>query len=212
MPQSPYATPSGQRCDRIAYAAFGEPPSGPGVLDNRLIAEIAAAAPPPVATFLLTSEAEPSAIVEHARICGVNTVQLVDRVAPAAYSALRAGLPGMRLVQVIHVEGQDQIDEARTMGELADALLLDSGRPFAAIRELGGTGRTHDWSLSRKIVEASSCPVFLAGGLNSGNVARAIREVRPFGVDLCSGVRTDEKLDSRKLEAFMAEASTAPQP
>lgn len=186
-----------------ALGLVGPMPSGPGVIDNGLIAEIAASLPPDVDTFLLTSETAPTSIVDHAGTCNTNTVQLVDHVAPEHYPAIRKGLPGVRLVQVIHVEGPASIDEAVSMGRLADALLLDSGRPSAGIKELGGTGRTHDWSQSRAIVEAAGCPVFLAGGLRPENIGDAIEAVRPYGVDLCTGVRTDNRLDPAKLKAFV---------
>ena len=187
-----------------ALGLVGAMPSGPGPIADAEIAAIAATVPPPLATFLLTSETAAGAIVAHARRCRTNTLQLVDRVAPADYAELRAALPGIKLVQVIHVDGEEAIAEARAFGPLADALLLDSGRPHAAVRVLGGTGRTHDWAVSRRIVEAASCPVFLAGGLRPDNVGAAIRAVRPFGVDLCTGVRTDYRLDAAKLEAFVA--------
>ncbi|MGI9452151.1 MAG: phosphoribosylanthranilate isomerase [Geminicoccaceae bacterium] len=192
-----------------AIGLVGPMPSGPGVIDDRLIAEIAQAVPPPVATFLLTSETSPDAIIAHARACGTNTVQLVDHVAPSDYPVLRAGLPGIRLVQVIHVEGPSSIDDAKTMGHLADALLLDSGRVSLQVKELGGTGRTHDWSLSREIVRVSPCPVFLAGGLKPENVGQAIREVRPYGLDLCTGVRTENRLDAEKLRRFVESVANA---
>jgi phosphoribosylanthranilate isomerase len=83
------------------------------------------------------------------------------------------------------------------------AFLLDSGRPNAATPELGGTGRQHDWTISAEFVEASQLPVFLAGGLSPANVGEAIRQVKPFGVDLSSGVRTEGRLDERKLTAFV---------
>ena len=194
----------------ISYGAdalgfVGPMPSGTGVLDNNVIAELAPLVPPPIASFLLTCETEPEAIIAHARHCRTNTVQLVDHVEPTDYAILRAGLPGIKLVQVVHVEGPGAIDYAVSMGKQADALLLDSGRPSAPVRELGGTGRTHDWSLSRAIVQATSCPVFLAGGLRPENVGKAIREVRPYGVDLCTGLRTNNRLDETKLKAFMDE-------
>ncbi len=192
-----------------AVGLVGPMPSGPGVIDNKLIAEIAAMVPPPVATFLLTSETTPKAIIAHARACDTNTVQLVDHVTPSDYPVLRQELPGIRLVQVIHVEGPSSIDEAMTMGDLADALLLDSGRVSLPVKELGGTGRTHDWSLSRQIIESASCPVFLAGGLKPDNVGDAIREVGPYGVDLCTGVRTDGRLDPEKLRTFVESVAKA---
>jgi phosphoribosylanthranilate isomerase len=192
-----------------ALGLVGAMPSGPGPIEDAEIAAIAAVVPPPVATFLLTSATEPEAIIAHARRCRTNTVQLVDRVAPAAYAQLRAALPGIRLVQVIHVGGEDAIAEARDIAPLADALVLDSGRPHEHIRVLGGTGRTHDWTISRQIVEAAACPVFLAGGLRPDNVAAAIGTVRPFAVDVCTGVRTDYRLDPARLQAFVAAVAAA---
>ncbi len=192
-----------------ALGLVGPMPSGPGVIDNAEIASIARSVPPPVATILLTSETKPEAIIAHARACGTSTVQLVDHIKPGDYPALRQGLSGIKLVQVIHVEGPDALDEAERMSSLADALLLDSGRPSATVRELGGTGRTHDWSLSRRIVQAASCPVFLAGGLRPENIGQAIRDVSPYGVDLCTSVRTDDRLDPEKLAAFVNEVARA---
>jgi phosphoribosylanthranilate isomerase len=89
-----------------------------------------------------------------------------------------------------------------------DALLLDSGNQKLAIKELGGTGRVHDWRISRRIRDAVEVPVFLAGGLNAANVAAAVAAVEPHGVDVCSGVRTDGRLDPAKLRAFVAEMGT----
>ena len=190
-----------------ALGLVGPMPSGPGVIDDDLISEIVDTVPPPVSTFLLTSETKSDAIVHHARRCRTDTLQLVDEVEPDACPIIRAALPSRRIVQVIHVEGEETIQAARAAAELADALLLDSGKPSAELKELGGTGRTHDWEISRAIVEALPCPVFLAGGLHPGNIAEAIRIVRPFGVDLCSGVRTDGRLDAEKLRAFVSEVA-----
>ncbi len=181
-------------------------PSGPGVVSEERIAQIAAATPPPIATFLLTSLLDPEAIVAQQRRCGTNTLQLVDALPPGSHARLRAALPGIALVQVIHVLGPESVDEALAAAQGVDALLLDSGNPGAKVKELGGTGRAHDWSVSARIVEQSPVPVFLAGGLNPDNVARAIDAVRPFGLDLCTGVRTDGALDPRKLERFVAAA------
>ena len=179
-------------------------PSGPGVIAESLIAEIAAAAPPAIGTFLLTSETEPAAIVAQQRRCGVNTIQLCDALDASSYPVLRDALPGIALIQVIHVRDESAVAEAVGIAAEVDGLLLDSGNPAATVKELGGTGRVHDWALSRRIVADAPCPVFLAGGLNAGNVAGAIRRVRPYGVDLCTGVRTGDALDPAKLDAFMA--------
>lgn len=187
-----------------ALGLVGAMPSGPGPIDDELIAQIARATPPPVATFLLTSETSPDAVVAHVKRTGVNTVQLVDdEVGDEVWSLLRSETPATRIVQVVHVCGRESIDYALRAAESVDALLLDSGNPTATVRELGGTGRVHDWAISREIVERSAVPVFLAGGLSSANVADAIQNVGPFGIDLCSGVRTGGKLDATKLRSLV---------
>jgi phosphoribosylanthranilate isomerase len=184
-------------------------PSGPGVIPEAEIARIAASVPPPVGTFLLTSERSAEAILAQHRRCRTSVVQLVDRVPPADLRALRAGLPGIKLVQVVHVTGPESVNEAREVAPMVDALLLDSGNPYLAVKELGGTGRTHDWSLSRRIREEAGRPIFLAGGLSGENVAEAIAAVHPFGLDVCSGVRTEGRLDQGKLEAFLSAVGKA---
>ena len=177
-------------------------PSGPGVIPEERIAELAARVPPGVSTFLLTSLTDPEAIVAQQRRCGCDTLQLCDRLSATVRGAVREELPAVRLVQVVHVDGPAALEEAAAAEEGSDALLLDSGRPGAERRELGGTGRTHDWELSRRIREAAGVPVFLAGGLRPENVGEAVRRVRPFGVDVCSGLRTDGALDEDRLRAF----------
>ena len=182
--------------------------TGPGVIPDGLISDIAARVPPPVATFLLTSRTDAEAIIEQARHCRTGVLQLVDWIEGRTYPRLRRALPGVRLVQVIHVLGPESVGEALDAARLADALLLDSGNPGAALPELGGTGRVHDWALSRRIVEAAEVPVFLAGGLRADNVAAAVAAVRPFGVDVCTGVRSDGRLDGARLGAFFAAVGT----
>lgn len=177
-------------------------PSGPGPIAEERIAEIARAIPPPIATFLLTCCQDVQGIVEQHVRCRTNTIQLVDRMSIDDLVALRARLPGIHLVQVIHVVGPESVTEALEAAPFVDALLLDSGNPAAKVKELGGTGRVHEWRYSREIRDRSPAPLFLAGGLNASNVAAAVETVRPFGVDLCSGVRTNGALDGDKLHAF----------
>ncbi|MFN8179182.1 MAG: phosphoribosylanthranilate isomerase [bacterium] len=190
-----------------AIGLVSEMPSGPGPIPEERIVAIAADAPAGVRRFLLTSLTSAEEIAAQQRRCGVDAVQLCDRPAAGAHEALRRALPGVSLVQVIHVEGEDAVADALDVAPRVDFLLLDSGRTRGPVRQLGGTGRAHDWSLSRRIVERSPVPVFLAGGLRAENVAEAIRRVQPFGVDVCTGVRTDGKLDETKLAAFFAAVS-----
>jgi len=177
-------------------------PSGPGVISEEQIAEIAARVPPPIASFLLTCEQDVEAIITQQRRCRTNTLQIVDSLTRGLHSDLKRALPGIAIVQVIHVVGPESADEACAIAPHVDAILLDSGNPALPIKELGGTGRRHDWSLSRQIREQVNVPIFLAGGLNPGNARQAIEEVGPFGLDVCTGVRTDGRLDEGKLSAL----------
>jgi phosphoribosylanthranilate isomerase len=191
---------------RYGAAALGfvsAMPSGPGVIDEESIAAIVARVPPGVGTFLLTARLEVADIVAQQRRTRVNTLQLCDRLPPGALDELRAALPGIGLVQVVHVIGEESVAEAIAVALRVDALLLDSGDPRGAVKELGGTGRTHDWALSRRIVAAVPVPVYLAGGLHAGNVGAALALVSPFAVDVCTGVRGPGGLAEERLAAFM---------
>lgn len=177
-------------------------PSGPGPIPEELIAEIATHVAPPTESFLLTARTDAESIAEQHRRCGTTAVQLVDHVPEAELVRLRRLVPGVRLVQVIHVQGERSVEEAQAAVPLVDALLLDSGNPGLAVKELGGTGRVHDWTHSRRICETARIPVLLAGGLHPGNARAAMEEVRPAGLDVCSGLRTGGRLDPGKLAAF----------
>lgn len=190
-----------------ALGFVSEMPSGPAIISEDTARDIVAIVPPGVASFLLTSKQSATKIIEQQRHVCANTLQIVDQLTEETYREIHAALPGIALVQVIHVQDEAAIDEALRVAPEVDALLLDSGSPKAAVKQLGGTGRTHDWAISRRIVETVRKPVFLAGGLTSENVHEAIQQVGPFGVDVCSGVRTDHKLDERKLAAFFAQVA-----
>lgn len=177
-------------------------PSGPGSIDEGTIAHIAASVPAPTETFLLTALTGAEEIAEQQRRCGTTAVQLVDQVAEPELRRLRKLLSGRRLVQVIHVVGPESVDEAQAAAALVDMLLLDSGDPRLAVKELGGTGRVHDWMHSRRICETVGIPVLLAGGLHPGNARIALEQVRPAGLDVCSGLRRDGRLDVEKLRDF----------
>lgn len=185
-------------------------PSGPGVIADERIAEIAAAVPPPTETFLLTARTRAAEIAAQHAQAGTTGLQLVDHLPPGELALLRRLCPGVRLVQVIHVLGEASVDEAVSVAPCVDALLLDSGDPRLAVKQLGGTGRRHDWATSRRIRDAvHPLPLFLAGGLNAGNVAEAIATVRPHGLDLCTGVRRDGRLHEGLLRAFFDAVAAA---
>ena len=191
-----------------AIGLVSEMPSGPGPIPENLIAEIAATVPPAVSSFLLTCKEDAASIIDQQKRLRVNTIQICDRLPEGSHRELREALPGVSLVQVVHVTGSEAVDEAIAIAPHVDAVLLDSGNQSLAIKELGGTGRTHDWSLSRRIREAIDVPLFLAGGLKPANVAAAVREVQPFGIDVCSGLRTEGRLDPEKLRNFFTQMNT----
>ena len=182
-------------------------PSGPGVIAEDAIASIAASIPPAVSSVLLTSAQDPEVIIAQQRYCEVNTLQICDRLEKDSYRILRRALPGIALIQVIHVAGEESISEALAIAPFVNALLLDSGNQSLAIKELGGTARVHDWHISVKIRELVDVPLFLAGGLKVENVQVAVNQVHPYALDVCSGVRTDGKLDEEKLRTFFKQLS-----
>lgn len=201
--ENPEALALAVRAGANAIGLVGPMPSGTGIIDLPTAARLVELVPAPVQSVLLTSAIDALTMIEQARITGAHALQIVDRVPSSTYPALRRALPALRIVQVVHVEGEPAIAEALGLDGLVDAVLLDSGRRDGPVLRLGGTGQTHDWRLSRRIVEALRVPVWLAGGLTPANVADAIRTVSPYGVDLCTGLRTEGRLDAVKLQAFI---------
>jgi len=182
----------------------GPMPTGPGVLSLEECRPIVAAAPASVVPVLLTSADTGAAIADQISQTGVRAVQIVRHVDPEVHHVLQELVPDCQRLQVIHVEGPEALALIPVYVDLVDAFLLDSGK--AGTDELGGTGRTHDWSVSAEFVTRSGKPVYLAGGLTPSNVAEAVRMVQPYGVDLCSGLREGGPfgaLNSDKLAAFM---------
>lgn len=172
---------------------------GLGAIGIDAIASLAPHVPDGIVSVLLTGQSAPELIAAQAKRTGIACIQLVRGVTD--YNRLRALLPAATLIQVVHVTSADPSG----VDAPADAILLDSAD--LATGALGATGRTHDWDVSREIVARSRRPVWLAGGLNAGNVGAAIRAVNPHGVDLCSGVRRDGVLDDRLLADFFAAVS-----
>lgn len=185
-----------------AIGLVGHMPSGPGVISDELIFSIAQNVPTTIETFLLTSETSADQIITHHQKVKTNTIQIVDALQEGTYLEIKKALPEIKLVQVIHVIDEHSIDEAIGLSEQVDYLLLDSGNPNLKTKILGGTGKVHNWHLSRKIVDQSKVPVYLAGGINAENIKEAIEKVQPYGLDLCSSLRTNNQLDPRKLESF----------
>jgi phosphoribosylanthranilate isomerase len=178
-------------------------PSDPGLIEEPLIASIPKVTPRHIRTFLLTAHTDAVSIAAQHNRCGTTSLQLVDHLPHIELMQSRRMLPAVELIQVIHVSDRNTLDDAVAVAPLVDAILLDSGDLSLAVKELGGTGRTHDWSVSRRIRDAVDKPVFLAGGLNAANLSDAVAAVQPFGLDVCSGLRTDGLLDADKVQVFM---------
>jgi phosphoribosylanthranilate isomerase len=183
-----------------AIGLVGRMPSGPGIITDELINSIAKTVIPPIDSFLLTSETTAEAIIAHHNKVNTTTIQMVDALSGREYHKIREAIPHVKLVQVIHVLDEKAVQEAIEISEWVDAILLDSGNPNLSTKVLGGTGKTHNWDLSKKIRENISIPTYLAGGINKDNIRMAIDHVQPYGIDLCSSVRTNGQLDERKLE------------
>lgn len=192
-----------------ALGLVGDMPSGPGVIDDATARTVERATPPGVTAFLLTARTAGDEIAAHALFVGAPVVQIVHHVDPAVHGIVRRAAPGLKIVQVVHVEDEAATGLAHAYARSADALLLDSGKPGADTPELGGTGRRHDWDISRRIVREVGVPVWLAGGITPWNAAEAIETVKPFGLDLCTGVRSAGRLDAAKLKSLFAAVKSA---
>lgn len=187
------------------FGLVGPMPSGAGVISLEQAKGIAAAYRGSARPILLTSAESAEAILAEADFVGVDAVQVVRHIPAQESARLKTG--DLYYVQVIHVGGPEALELIDIYAPHCDAFLLDSGRPSSD--EFGGTGQTHDWSISAEFVRRADKPVFLAGGLNSGNVGRAIRTVQPYGVDICSGLRPARRLDPALLSAFIEEVAKA---
>ncbi len=186
-------------------------PSGWGPIPDDDIAGLVRATPPGVTSCLLSSRADADALIEQQRHVRANAIQIVDAFPLDGYERVREACPGVTLLQAVHVGDDSAIAAAERVAPFVDGIILDTGSPHGATKVLGGTGQTHDWSISARIVKAVDTPVFLAGGLKPHNVAEAIRTVRPWGIDLCTGVRSGDNmaLDPAKLRAFMQAVADA---
>ncbi len=169
-------------------------------------AEIIAQLPPSVSSVLVTQQTDPQVVADLCCCARASAVQLHGGFAPEQIPELRRQVPSVTMIQVVHVAGPDSKMAALHAANFADAILLDSPRHGGA----GGTGKTHDWNLSREIVRACSKPVILAGGLTPENVELAIRTVGPSAVDVHSGVEDGQGNKSKeKLVRFVTRARQA---
>ncbi|MFA5384974.1 MAG: phosphoribosylanthranilate isomerase [Eubacteriales bacterium] len=173
--------------------------------DIRLAKSLIDRIPPFVSTVMVTHLTNEGEIVNLARCMGTTSVQINDYTEPSVLKKVCDGLKDIKIIKSVHVTGSDAIELTKAYLPFADAILLDSREG----PRIGGTGKTHDWEISRKIVQESNKPVILAGGLNPGNVYEAVKKVQPFAVDVNSGVETNFRKDPAKINLFINEARRA---
>jgi len=188
-----------------AIGLVSDMPSGPGVISDKLIAKIVKEIPNNMDTFLLTSKTKVTEIIAQYYKVKTSTIQIVDELTEGTHLQLKKALPKVKIVQVLHVLDYQSVEDAIKIAPNVDVLLLDSGNPNLTVKKLGGTGNTHNWGISKEIVERVKIPVFLAGGISKVNATDAIKKVNPYGLDLCSSVRTNGNLDEIKLMEFFEE-------
>ena len=167
------------------------------------------AALPRQCTVLITYQTVAREIVAFADFLGVQAVQLHGSISREQMEKLRSTRPQWFLLKtlVVHPDRTDNVViQSREFAPLVDAFLTDTFDPATGRR--GATGRTHDWRISRALVEASGVPVVLAGGLTPDNVGEAIRAVQPWGIDAHTGVEDDRgRKDRTKVKRFVEEFS-----
>jgi phosphoribosylanthranilate isomerase len=169
---------------------------------------IIAALPPFIASVAITYVETPREAVDLCRYLGVAALQLHGPFPTQELPLIRAALPHLKLIRAVHVTGPGALAQARALERRVDALILDTYDPTTGRH--GATGQTHDWSISRQIVDHIRTPVILAGGLTPDNVAEAIRIVQPWAVDVHTGIeRADGTRDFSAIGAFVARAKAA---
>lgn len=164
---------------------------------KKIISEVDFKSSVPIA---VTHLQEAKAIINTMREINVSAVQIHDNITLDGIKEIRDVFPDGYIIKAVHVQQREQsLDRAQMFEEYVDALLLDSRTDD----RLGGTGQIHDWNISREIVSAVKKPVFLAGGLTPENLLEAIRKVKPYGVDVNSGVESGGEKDLGKMTKFI---------
>lgn len=168
-------------------------------------AAMVATLPPFIVPVAVTHLTKPSDLIRIVELSRCTTLQIQDMVTPDDIAEVREALPYLRIMKAVHVMDESAIATAKYFSDTADAILLDT----RTADRIGGTGITHDWNISAKIVKECSCPVILAGGLTPENVTEAIIRVRPYAVDVHTGVKKNGVRDAERTRAFVANARTA---
>ena len=190
----------------------GQKHHSPDFISATVARDISRALPPSVEAVLVTHVEDIDELERLLQQGEITTVQLHSEIAPSSVERLRGRVPYLKVFKSVSVISVDSVAYPEAFEQLVDGFVLDS--VDVATDQVGGTGKTHDWSVSRQIVmRYPEIPIILAGGLNSENVRFAIECVRPFGVDVNSGTKAaDGFKDPRKMEAFIVEAKRFAKP
>ncbi len=163
--------------------------------------KIVVSLPRGIRTVMVTHLLEVSKIVEIAEYTGISALQIHNDLSTEGMKSLREYVPNLELIKTIHVLDESAIEDAKVYESFSDIILLDT----KAGERIGGTGKTHDWNISKRIVEEVGIPVILAGGLNPRNINEAISKVKPAGIDANSGLENkDGSKDFDKIRIFAA--------
>ena len=161
--------------------------------------------PPFIEPVAVTHLQETEDLIRLVKDSRCTTLQIQDTIEPSEIDVIRDALPYAKIVKAVHVTGESAIAMGKRYEPYADALILDTRTGD----QIGGTGIPHDWNISATIVATSAIPVILAGGLTPENVREAIRKVRPYGVDVHTGVKKDGVRNPDRTLAFAREARNA---
>ena len=185
-------------------------PSGPGVIPEERIAEIAALAPPGVATFLLTCRTNPAEIVAQRTRTGVGVLQLCDEPDPGARVALRQALPGVKIVQVIHVQGAASVDAARAAArpKSTRSSSIPGGRTSRSRSSVAPAASTTGRRAGRSAMPSTCRSGWRAASIQGTSRGRST-PCGPSALTSAAGSVSDGRLDARLLAEFMREVSNA---
>ena len=191
-------------CDALGFI-MGVTHQSSDVVTPAEAAEMVRRLPPFIEPVAVTHLQGTDDLINLVRDSRCTTLQIQDAIEPSEMDTIRDALPFAKIVKAVHVIDESAIKVGKLYEPYADALILDS----RTREKIGGTGIPHDWNISATIVANSAIPVILAGGLTPGNVAEAIRRVRPYGVDVHTGIKRDSVRDPEKTLMFAREARGA---
>lgn len=161
--------------------------------------------PPLVSSVLVTHINNSEEISHMIKTIGVTTVQLHSDIDIQGIEKIKFNCPNVKIIKLVHVIDEKSMQQVDFFANSSDAILLDTINNVTD--QVGGTGKTHNWEIDRKIVEHTNAKIIIAGGLNPNNIKEAIHKIKPYGVDVNTGVQNKNGLkDYEKLKEFIRNA------